>query len=126
MADHNILGNKGEKLALSYLKEEGYEILETNWRFKRAEVDIIAKKENWIIITEVKTRTSELYGGIAEAITTKKMKMLCNAAEAYVLQNDLENEIRFDLIFIIQKGNSHSIQHIKEAFYPFASEMDDD
>jgi len=125
MAEHNKLGIQGEKLALAFLEENNYEILETNWRYKRAEVDVIAKKDNWIIIIEVKTRSTDYFDGPGDSITNNKIKMLTNAAQAYVMQHDLENEVRFDLIYIISHNNSHKINHIENAFYPFASEMDD-
>ncbi|MBT8196383.1 MAG: YraN family protein [Bacteroidia bacterium] len=125
MAEHNKLGIKGEKLALQFLLENNYKVLEQNWRYKRAEVDIIAKKDNWIIIVEVKTRSTELFAEPGDSITNNKMKMLTNAAQAYILEHDLENEVRFDVIYIISSGSSTKINHIENAFYPFASEMDD-
>lgn len=125
MAEHNKLGIKGEKIALAFLIENNYEILERNWRYKRAEVDIIAKKDDWIIIVEVKTRSTDFFDGPGDSITNNKMKMLTNAAQAFVVQHDLENEVRFDLIYIINSGQTEKIKHIKNAFYPFASEMDD-
>ena len=56
MAEHNELGKLGEELAVDFLIEKGYEILETNWRFQKAEVDIIAQKENILAVVEVKTK----------------------------------------------------------------------
>ena len=117
MAEHNILGNKGEALAVDFLVENKYEILEKNWRYKRAEVDVIAKKDNWIIIIEVKTRSSATFDSPADSINKTKIKMLTEAAEAYILQNDLDNEVRFDVISIIKQKKNHSIQHIESAFY---------
>lgn len=125
MAKHNTLGNKGEEIAVHYLIENEYEILEKNWRYKRAEVDVIAKKDNWIIIVEVKTRSSGNFDTPADSINKTKIKMLTNAAEAYIMQNDLENEVRFDVISIIKQKNNHTIEHIENAFYPFASDIED-
>ena len=125
MADHNTLGNKGEEIAVNYLIENKYEILEKNWRYKRAEVDVIAKKDNWIIIVEVKTRSSSNFDTPADSINKTKIKMLTEAAEAYIMQNDLENEVRFDVISIIKQKNNHTIQNIESAFYPFASDLED-
>ena len=62
MAEHNELGKLGEELAVEYLKKEGYEILETNWVFQKAEIDIIAKKDEIIAVIEVKTRSSIDFG----------------------------------------------------------------
>ena len=125
MAEHNILGNKGEELAVDFLVENKYEILEKNWRYKRAEVDVIAKKDNWIIIIEVKTRSSASFDSPADSINKTKIKMLTEAAEAYILQNELDNEVRFDVISIIKQKKNHTVQHIESAFYPFASDMED-
>ena len=62
MAEHNELGKIGEELAVDFLTEKGYEILETNWTFQKAEVDIIAQKGNVLAIVEVKTRSSSDFG----------------------------------------------------------------
>ena len=62
MAIHNELGKKGEQLAVDFLQKKGYTILDRNWRFKKAEVDIIAQKEQILAIVEVKTRSSNYFG----------------------------------------------------------------
>ena len=71
MANHHVLGQQGEALAVTYLAEKGYQILETNWRFKRAEVDIIAKLGQVLVFIEVKTRTTDYFGSPEEFITKK-------------------------------------------------------
>ena len=124
MAKHNQLGIEGENLALEFLIEKQYIILEKNWRYKRAEVDIIARKDNWLIFVEVKTRSSSTFDTPNDSITKNKIKMLVDAAEAFLIQNDLENEVRFDVISIILKHPKPIIQHLENAFYPFASDMD--
>ena len=62
MAKHNELGEIGEEMAVEYLLDKGYIILERNYRFDRAEVDIIAQDNEQIVIVEVKTRTSDFFG----------------------------------------------------------------
>ena len=116
MADHNILGKKGEELALRYLKDNGYKILETNWRFKHKEVDIIAREGNEICFIEVKTRSSDKWGSPEESVTVKKRKLLINAARAYVENMDCMCEVRFDVIAVITDGEQHTIKHIRQAF----------
>ena len=123
MAEHNKLGITGEQIAIEFLIENNFEILEKNWRYKRAEVDVIAKKDNWIIIVEVKTRSSGNFDSLADSINKTKIRMLTEAAEAYIMQNDLENEVRFDVISIIKNKTKHTIQYIENAFYPFASDI---
>jgi putative endonuclease len=72
MADHNDLGKLGEELAVEFLEKNGYSILETNWTFQKAEVDIIAKKENILAVVEVKTRSSIDFGLPQDFVKPKK------------------------------------------------------
>ena len=74
MATHNELGILGEQLALEYLVEKGYKVLEKNWRYLKAEIDIIAQKDNTLIIVEVKTRTSTFFGNPEDFVTKTKVK----------------------------------------------------
>lgn len=121
MADHNILGKKGEAMALEMLGEKGYNILETNWRHKRDELDIIALDGNEIVIIEVKTRSTDFFGDPEESVDEQKMQRMVRAAEEYIEQNFLENECRYDIISIVISKKETNIRHIKDAFYPFQS-----
>ena len=73
MAQHNELGKFGEEMAVEYLQKNGYEILETNWTFQKAEIDIIAQKENILAIVEVKTRSSIDFGLPQDFVKPKKI-----------------------------------------------------
>lgn len=119
MAQHNELGNKGEKIAADYLIKKGYSILELNYRFLKAEVDIIVKKEDVIIGVEVKTRTSTYFGNPQDFISPKKIKLMVSALDNYVVENDLDVEVRFDIIAIIKEKNTFQIEHLKDAFLHF-------
>lgn len=119
MAFHNELGKKGEKLAVNHLLQKGYKILETNWRYLKAEIDIIAQKGNTLAIVEVKTRSSDGVSAPEDAVNPKKIKLLVSAANEYVIQNDLDVEVRFDIIAILKKENAYSIVHTEEAFLFF-------
>jgi putative endonuclease len=119
MAEHNDLGKLGEELAVEFLQKEGYEILETNWVFQKAEVDIIAKKENTLAIVEVKTRSSLDFGLPQDFVKPKKIQLLVKAVNEYVISNDLEIEVRFDIIAIHKEGKSFAIEHLIDAFYHF-------
>jgi len=119
MADHNDLGKLGEEMAVEFLEKEGYEIIETNWRFQKAEVDIIAKKENILAIIEVKTRSSLNFGLPQEFVKPKKIQLLVKAVNEYVIRNDLEVEVRFDIIAVHLEGKSLVIEHLVDAFYHF-------
>ena len=118
MAEHNQVGIKGEELALNFLKGKNYQILETNWRFQKAEIDIIASYEDYIIFVEVKTRSSNVHGTPEEAVTLSKQKNLVKAANAYLQEKEIDLESRFDVIAIISEEGSSLIEHIEEAFYP--------
>lgn len=117
MAEHNDLGKKGEEIAARYLLGKGYTILEQNWRHKRDEIDIIVSDGNYLIIVEVKTRSTSYFGEPEEAVTDKKQKFMIRAAEEYVISNDIHMEIRYDIISIIIEGNQQRIRHIEDAFY---------
>lgn len=119
MAHHNELGKKGEKLAVDYLLKQGYSIRETNWRFQKAEVDIIAQKDAILAVVEVKTRSSNDFGNPQDFVKPKKIKLLVTAIDEYVISHDLDVEVRFDIIAILKEKNEYSIEHIEDAFFHF-------
>jgi len=119
MASHNELGKLGEELAAQFLLREGYEILERNWIFQKAEIDIIAKTENNIVFVEVKTRNSDYFGDPQDFVTPGKIKLLVKAANEYVILNDLDSEARFDIIAILKNQKLEKLEHFKDAFYHF-------
>lgn len=116
MAEHNELGQKGELLAAQFLAEKGYEILETNWRFLNLEADIIALKGKTIIIAEVKTRKSNVFGEPEVFVNKQKQKNLIKAANEYIQRNKLDYEVQFDIISIVTGSNQTKINHIQDAF----------
>ena len=120
MAHHNELGQLGEKLAAVYLLKNGYEILAQNYYFDKAEIDIIAKKgEDTLVVVEVKTRNSDFFGDPQEFVTPSKIKLLVKAANEYVISNDLDMEVRFDIIAVIKNKTIEKIDHFENAFYHF-------
>ena len=119
MAQHNELGKLGEELAVAFLEKDGYAILETNWTFQKAEIDIIAQKENILAVVEVKTRSSLDFGLPQEFVKPKKIQLLVKAINEYVTQNDLDVEVRFDIVAIHKENTEFVIEHIEEAFYYF-------
>lgn len=119
MADHNELGDKGEQIAIDFLLEKGYKILEKNYRHLKAEVDVIALKEETLVAVEVKTRTSAYFGNPEEFVSPKKIKLLVSAIDYYVVQRDLDVEVRFDIIAIIQNKNQTKVEHLEDAFLYF-------
>ena len=119
MADHNELGKLGEELAVSFLQKNGYTILETNWEFQKAEIDIIAQKETTLAIVEVKTRTSIDFGLPQDFVKPKKIQLLVKAVNEYVISKDLDVIVRFDIIAIHKEGKEFAIEHLEDAFYYF-------
>ena len=119
MAEHNDLGKLGEEMAVEFLQKNGYEILETNWTFQKAEIDIIAKKENTLAIIEVKTRSSLDFGLPQDFVKPKKIQLLVKAVNEYVISNDLDIEVRFDIIAVHKEGKSFAMEHLIDAFYHF-------
>src|SRR6187431_1138077 len=103
MAEHNELGKFGEELAVEFLQKNGYDILETNWTFQKAEIDIIAQKENILVVAEVKTRSSIEFGLPQDFVKPKKIQLLVKAVNEYVISNDLDVEVRFDIIAIYKE-----------------------
>jgi putative endonuclease len=120
MAEHNNKGKEGERLASLYLEEKGYVILARNWRFGKEEIDLIARKKNTLVVVEVKARSGTFWGEPEEFVNRKKQRHLIKAANAYLEENDLDLEVRFDVIGVILTGNSHHINHIEDAFHPVA------
>ena len=119
MAEHNDLGKLGEELAVDFLEKNGYEILETNWVFDKAEIDIIAQKGIILAVVEVKTRSSIDFGLPQDFVKPKKIQLLLKAVNEYVTQNDLDVEVRFDIVAIHKEKPDFVIEHIEEAFYYF-------
>ena len=118
MADHNILGEKGEQLAVAYLLKNGYQIIATNWRMRKYELDIIAQQNDELVIVEVKTRSTSFFGNPEEAVTAAKQKHLVSGANCFIETNEIDLECRFDVIAIILNDNQQEITHFKNAFYP--------
>lgn len=119
MAQHNELGKKGEQLAVDFLIENNYNIIERNYRFDKAEVDIIASKKDILAIIEVKTRSNTDFGNPQDFVKPKQIKNLVKAVDEYVTVNSLDVEVRFDIIAIVKNNKTFKIEHLKDAFYHF-------
>ena len=119
MAEHNELGELGEEMAVDYLSSLGYTILERNYRFDRAEVDIIAQDKEQIVIVEVKTRTSDFFGDPQEFVSPEKIKQVVKVADHYLISNEIDMEARFDIVAILVNKKKEEIEHFIDAFYHF-------
>ncbi|MBK9737420.1 MAG: YraN family protein [Saprospiraceae bacterium] len=119
MAKQQQTGKLGEDHACLFLQNIGYIILERNWRFSKAEIDIIAKDKDILVFVEVKARSYTFYGAPEESITTYKETLIIDAASQYMIQTNYDWEIRFDIISIVFDKSLHpAISHYKDAFYP--------
>ena len=111
-------GQEGELIARKHLVAEGYELLEVNWRFRKYEIDVIAKKAQTIVFVEVKTRKSNTFGEPEVFVTKQKQNFLIAAANQYLIENNIDLESRFDIISVLQFNNNHTVKHLEAAFYP--------
>tara|TARA_R110000868_G_scaffold158589_4_gene386830 strand:- start:32045 stop:32404 length:360 start_codon:yes stop_codon:yes gene_type:complete len=119
MAEHNEFGKLGEQLAVDYLVKNGYIIRYKNYRYLKAEIDIIAQKADALIVVEVKARTTDFIADIGDLISHKKIKLLVLAADHYILANAIDLEVRFDIITVFKVKDKYNLEHIENAFYHF-------
>ena len=113
------IGDEGEELAAAYLESKGYTILERNYHFERAEVDIVAyDKDTCIVFAEVKTRSSNTFGEPEEFVDEEKIQNVYKAAEAWIYERKMDGvPVRFDIVSILQKNNeAPDIKHFENAF----------
>lgn len=106
-------GKRGEDLAASYLEKKGYIILERNYRYRRGEIDLIAKKENLLVFVEVKLRSKTFFGQPEDAVDEKKAEKVLTTAENYIFETDWNGEVRYDIISIVDKKE---LVHFEDAF----------
>lgn len=116
MYERHETGKIGEEIAVTYLKQNGYQIIEKNFECRQGEIDIIAKDKSDLVFVEVKTRSSVLYGLPKEAVDKRKEKHIYRSAEYYIYRKHLENyPIRIDVIEILKKQGKFKVHHIKQA-----------
>jgi putative endonuclease len=117
--ESTILGKEGETIAVEYLAEHGYKILDRNFRSQQGEIDIIAKENDFLVFVEVKIYSIGSIGTPLGAIRKPKKESMIHAARTYLLKNNIKNvNCRFDVLAIYRswKGLS-SFDLIKDAFH---------
>lgn len=120
MASHNDFGKIAEDFAAEYLQKNGYKILVRNFRFQKAEIDIIAEKADLIIVIEVKARSTDAFMLPQEAVTKTKIRLIVSAANHYLEEFNKNREVRFDIISVLpDKKKNLIIEHITGAFEAF-------
>lgn len=119
MAQHNDTGRAGEELAAQFLEQQGIQVLHRNWRFGRAEVDIVALDSPILVLVEVKARSSDHFGRPEEFVSVKKQRFLAEAASRYMEMYGHDWEIRFDVVAVLfRTGTAPEITHFRDAFFP--------
>ena len=116
MYQRHETGKIGENIAVCYLKNNGYQIIQRNFECKQGEIDIIAQEKEEYVFIEVKTRTNIKYGKPKEAVDKTKKKHLYGAVEYYTYLKKIENRpIRIDVIEIYKRQEKYFVHHIKQA-----------
>ena len=116
--NHIELGREGERIAANQLITKGYTIISRNYRLKNAEIDIVCTKDDKLIIVEVKTRNSTIFGEPYLSVTRSKQRQIIRVANNFIEEKDIDMEVRFDVISIILNNNTMRLEHIEDAFYP--------
>lgn len=122
MAEHLDTGATGEQLACQWLLAHGFTILHRNWRHGRDELDVVAREGRFLVVVEVKTRSSGRWQEPEEAVDQRKQRKLLRAAEALVHSMEEDLELRFDVISVTFAPEGPRILHIPDAFYPTLDE----
>lgn len=112
-------GQWAEDLAVEVLRQGGMEILARNWRYRRAEIDIIGRDNEILVFIEVKCRSTTGFGAPEEMVTERKKRLLIDAAMAYMRHVDHDWEIRFDVVAVAGRPDHvREVRHIRDAFFP--------
>jgi putative endonuclease len=120
MAKHNQLGQLGEEMAVNHIQDKGYYIVARNYRYRKAEIDIIARKDDVLVVIEVKTRSTTDFGNPQDFVKRGQIKRLVEAVDNYIAEHELSLEVRFDIIaIIVGRGKYFQIEHLENAFYHF-------
>jgi putative endonuclease len=114
VSDKIETGNKGETLAADFLVEKGFRILERNYRYKHAEIDLIVQKNDWVLFIEVKTRRSFEYGQPEDFVDDRKANRIFEAAEEWIFSTDWKGHIRFDIISV-KMDEYPVVEHLEDA-----------
>lgn len=119
MSDHLKTGQIGEEIARTHLIASGYEVLESGYRYKRVELDLVVRKEECLVFVEVKTRRGKGFGHPSLAVSVSKERNIAKAAQAYMRQVNHTWEVRFDIVAILlYPDDTFDLEHLEDAFFP--------
>ena len=120
MAEHNDFGNLAEDLAVEYLEKNNYRIIARNFRYQKAEIDIVAEFNGIIVVTEVKARSYNTLIEPQEAVTKKKIKSIVMCSDFFMNERKIDKEVRFDIITVLpDEQGVLQLNHIEDAFQSF-------
>ncbi len=118
MAEHNDSGRLAEQLAADWLGKKGYELVEKNYRYRHAEIDLIMKHSGLLVFVEVKFRTGTGFGYAEEFVDSTKRRLVIKAADQYIHMKDWHKDIRFDIVGVYKdRAGNVNFRHFEDAFY---------
>lgn len=117
-SDHISKGKRGENIAARFLESKGYSILERNWRWSTLEIDLICRKDEFLIFVEVKYRENTRFGDPADFVDDRKMTNISIAAARYREESNTPGLVRFDVIGIRHDFGAHyKIRHLRDVYF---------
>ncbi len=114
--DKTAVGRAGEEAAARYLEQQGYVVLERNYRLRSGEVDIIARDGDYLVFVEVKTRSGGRFGSPFEAVDQRKQRRIARTALAYLAERNREMPVRFDVAAVFPANGSFRVELLRNAF----------
>jgi putative endonuclease len=120
MSDKIKTGTKGENLTADYFVSKGYEVVARNFRYRRGEIDLIVKKDNWMIFVEVKTRSSYDYGAPEQFVSAQQCNRIIEAAEEFIYKHDWHGHVRVDVVSVkVDDHCEHALEltHFEDAIH---------
>ena len=117
MTDKMQKGREAEDMAANFLQDQGYEIVQRNYRYKHSEIDLIVRKDNWLVFVEVKMRSSDAFGYPEEFVDYRKAKNIVYGAEQYTFQHEYNGNVRYDVVAISIRNGVPDLKHFEDAFY---------
>jgi putative endonuclease len=111
------VGNWGEQIALEYLQQQGYQLVSQKYRFGKGEIDLVVQKDDLLVFVEVKLRKNADFGNPETFVSAKQKKRIKATAESYLIDNQWNKDIRFDIIAILLNNHSPEVAHFEDAFF---------
>ena len=118
MAESHDFGAEAEEFAANFLKSKGCCILHRNWTYAHKELDIICTDGKFLIVAEVKARTSRFFPHPEDLLSKAKENFILEASEAYLFRFRVRMPVRFDLLTVIKTGSTMEIEHLENAILP--------